>query len=41
MLYAAIVMTIAYAGITAINKFEMKEECKKAAEEGYEVTFSH
>lgn len=41
MLYAAIIMTIAYMGLEAMDKLDKKEEMKKAEEEGYEVYFSH
>ena len=40
MLYAAVIMTIAYISLEAMNKVEEKEELKKAKEEGYEVYFS-
>lgn len=41
MLYAAIIVTIGYIGLEAMNKFEKKEELKKAEEEGYDVYFSY
>ena len=41
MLYAAILMTIIYAGLTTLDKLNKKEELKKAKEEGYEIFFSH
>ncbi len=40
MLYIAITMTIAYVSLEVMNKFEEKEELKKAEEEGYEVFVS-
>lgn len=40
MLYAAIIVTITYVSLEAMNKFEEKEELKKAEEEGYEVFIS-
>lgn len=39
MLYMIFIATALYAGLTALNKLEEKEELKKAEEEGYEVMF--
>ena len=39
MLCMIFIATTLYAGLTALNKLEKKEELKKAEEEGYEVMF--
>ena len=40
MLYIGIILAMMYACLSVFIKLEMKEELRKAKEEGYDVSFS-